>query len=723
MYDILLKIKSIAFKCFARYPTVIVLLAFVVLTLAFTFPVVAHLSTEIPKGGGDVYQVISSIDVEVGQMKALAFPKNVVFLLKKMNVFAPYVLFNLFFDKFAAYNILFLLTYILSGLGMYLLAMYFCKNRAASFLAGIIYAFAPFHFYQSVSVHLGSMQQQWIPFLLLSLFQFFENFKLKHFLFLCFFAFMIAMAEHQMLAFSVLAIFMVAVYKIWVDRTILKNKKFWMYVVCSFGMLAMVAFFMFGDMLKVATSDNNFLDAGENAANRYSIKFLDPIAPPIFHSIWPGVSESVQSFVLGDLNRGSYFIGFSVLGVLIYFALLIKKRRLSEMSEKKYRQNVVFWSVLTLLFYLFSLGNSFSLGKITIYLPFYLIYKILPFYENIRTTGRMFVFVMIGVAMLFAYGFIQLLKKYPQKRSLLVAVFSVVIVLEFWVAPIGTMIVSYSPFYDQIAKDSEKYKILEIPGSTSYEFASYAMFTNSVHGKIALNGMPLARKIKGEFDMQQNTPVIKELLYTIAKGNDPEEKGVDDIISFDYATKSTDLLNYYGVKYVNISKLYADEDVVALAQKFIEKNIAYAKKYEDSWLISYEVAKKQSSGFYFQLDDATSELYSADFVGTSGNKNRELGDGASLKIVNMGVAAMKVNVKIRLNGIAGLKFFAKQYAESSIILDGTEQEYSFNVDIAPGINIVPFAVQDAQALPVAISNSKKKHQAAVVSNISVFSQN
>jgi hypothetical protein len=333
-------------------------------------------------------------------------------------------------------------------------------------------------------------------------------------------------------------------------------------------------------------------------------------------------------------------------------------------------------------------------------------------------------FAELGIAMLFAYGFLQLLKKYSQKNILLTIVFSAVILLEFWVAPIGTMVVSYSPLYDQMAKDKEQYKLIEIPGSTSYEFASYAMFTASVHGKTDLNGMPLARKISGEFDMQQNTPVVKQLLYTIPKGNDPDTKGDNDILAAFGYNNSNAVLNYYNVRYITISKLYADKDVIALAQKFIEDHVAYAKKYEDSYLIAYEVKKVAPAGFYAQLDEITSDFYSADFKGDTGKTNREFGDGAGLKIVNMGSAGQKVKITVSVKGPEGMTFSSASNKEQNNVLQLTaiEKQYSFDTILAAGNNAITFAVKDAKGSAVSISTSKKKHQAAIVSQISVIAQ-
>ena len=489
-------------------------------------------------------------------------------------------------------------------------------------------------------------------------------------------------------------------------------------------MLVIVAFGMFGQLLSVATSDNNFLDPGMNAANKYSMTLLDPVAPPAFHAIWPNINSSLQGLILGDAKkRGSYFIGYTVLAILGYFVFTILKKR-KDGGHKMLKLNctpVSFWISLTAIFYTFSLGPSFSVGNQTVYLPYYLVYKFLPFYENIRTTGRMFVFVLLGACVLFAYGYLELLKRYNKKPLKLALFIGALILLEFWVAPISTMAVSYSSFYDKIAKDTEKYSLIEIPGSTDYEFASYNLFLNTISNKPVLNGMPLARKISKQFAMQQNTPVIKQLLFTIPKGNDPESKDASDILApFDYA-QSNDVLSHYNVRYITISKIYADESVLNLSKNFIEKNISYESKFEDDFLIAYKIKSKIPSGFYAQLDYAKDDLYSADFSEKDGSKWREFGDGASLKIVNMNSAVQNVRVVVNVKGPQGSVLSSPEDAQSgSVTLSGnSEKQYSFDALLKPGDNAASFAIKDSAGLPIKISNSRKNPSGAIISSITV----
>ena len=706
-----------------KHPVFAAFLFYSVIALLFTLPLVFNMGSQLPQGGGDVYQSIASISAGIKQAQSLPLKGELLFLAKGLNTYTWYILLGIVMgNKIAAYNVIFLLSFILSGLGMYMLAEYLTKNKLAALLAGLIFAFSPFHYYQSVAVHLGSMHQEWIPFLALYLVRFFEKFEFRYFTLCGFFALLIAMAEHQMLAFTILFIALYVFYRLWFDRNILRNKKLWSYAASSFLLLAVVAFGMFGQLLKVATSDDNFLDPGMNAANKYSMGAMDPLAPPTFHAIWPGFGSFMQNILMSTTKgRGSYFIGLSVLAVLIYFAIFLYKSRKNKVSGQ--RKEVYFWSLTLAVFYVFSLGPSFSIGKFTIYLPYYLVYKFLPFYENIRTTGRMFVFAMLAVGVLFAYGYIEVLKCYQAKKLMLTGIFAATILLEFWVAPVATMAVTYSPFYDQIAKDSQPYKLIEIPGSTSYEFASYEMMTNDISKKAVLNGMPLARKITGEFDMQQSTPIIKQLLYTIPKGNDPDTKDNNDIIQpFDYALANS-VLNYYDVRYITISKLYTNKDVLSLAEKFIEQHVAFANKYEDNYLVAYEVRQVQPTGFYVGLNDSLNNHYSSSFLASDGTTYREMGDGSGLKIVNMGSSDQKVQIIVSAKGVTGTSFSSPVDTSGSakMILDSTVKQYSLSAILKPGINIVSFSILDSNGKAVVISNSKKNPTGAMVSKILVQS--
>ena len=63
------------------------------------------------------------------------------------------------------YNCLFLSTFVLSGIGAYLLVADLTGDRRGAFVAGLLFAFAPYRFDQLP--HLQVMSSQWMPFALL----------------------------------------------------------------------------------------------------------------------------------------------------------------------------------------------------------------------------------------------------------------------------------------------------------------------------------------------------------------------------------------------------------------------------------------------------------------------------------------------------------------------------------------------------------------------------
>ena len=81
------------------------------------------------------------------------------FLLLPLQVFAR--------RPILAYNISLLLTFILSGCGMYLLVLHWTRQRPAALVAGVAFAFAPYRL--AAIAHIQLLTLQWLPFSLLAL--------------------------------------------------------------------------------------------------------------------------------------------------------------------------------------------------------------------------------------------------------------------------------------------------------------------------------------------------------------------------------------------------------------------------------------------------------------------------------------------------------------------------------------------------------------------------
>jgi len=76
-------------------------------------------------------------------------------------------------DPILAYNLLFLSTFVLSGLGMYLLVRELTGNAPAALVAGLLFAFAPYRLAQSS--HVQILSAQWMPFVFYGLVRYFRS--------------------------------------------------------------------------------------------------------------------------------------------------------------------------------------------------------------------------------------------------------------------------------------------------------------------------------------------------------------------------------------------------------------------------------------------------------------------------------------------------------------------------------------------------------------------
>ncbi|MCS7261004.1 MAG: hypothetical protein NZ765_09510, partial [Anaerolineae bacterium] len=160
-------------------PTVAVLLFFLVLTLVGTHPLWWHLPTAVP---GDIGDPLLNAWILAWDAHALLnqphrlFDANIFFPLSNTLAYSEHLLATALVamplqavsgQPLLAYNLTLLLSFTLSGLGMYLLCLRWTGRRTAALIAGLVYAFAP---YRLASIaHLQLLTVQWLPFSILAL--------------------------------------------------------------------------------------------------------------------------------------------------------------------------------------------------------------------------------------------------------------------------------------------------------------------------------------------------------------------------------------------------------------------------------------------------------------------------------------------------------------------------------------------------------------------------
>lgn len=171
--------------------TLAALAAYIVLTIAMTWPVAAGLGRDVPADLGDSLLVMSLMGWVSEGLLAMAGGAMHFADLWNVNFFYPTPLGLTFSEHFIpqaiqglpfyiatgnillAYDMVFLATFVLAGLGTFLFVRELTGSARAAFVAGLFFAFFPFRW--GNFPHLHTLSSQWMPFALYGFRRYFDS--------------------------------------------------------------------------------------------------------------------------------------------------------------------------------------------------------------------------------------------------------------------------------------------------------------------------------------------------------------------------------------------------------------------------------------------------------------------------------------------------------------------------------------------------------------------
>jgi hypothetical protein len=161
----------------------VVAAAYLVITIVMTWPLARGLARDVPSDledplfvmwvlswdaeqlrgilGGDLARITSFFDANIFYPAPLALAYSEHLFAQALQIFPVYLATD---NPILCYNLLFLSTFVLSGLGAFLLVREITGSARAGFVAGLLFAFAPYRWSQMP--HLQVMSSQWMPFAL-----------------------------------------------------------------------------------------------------------------------------------------------------------------------------------------------------------------------------------------------------------------------------------------------------------------------------------------------------------------------------------------------------------------------------------------------------------------------------------------------------------------------------------------------------------------------------
>lgn len=162
------------------------------LTIALTWPLALSLTHDLPGDLGDPLLTVWIIAWDAEHMlRALGGDLHALAGYWHANIFHPHPLtlaysehltpqalqilpvYALTRNPILSHNLVFLSTFVLSGLGMFLFVREITGRRDVGFLAGLAFAFAPYRF--GAIPHIQVLSSEWMPFALLGFRRFFDT--------------------------------------------------------------------------------------------------------------------------------------------------------------------------------------------------------------------------------------------------------------------------------------------------------------------------------------------------------------------------------------------------------------------------------------------------------------------------------------------------------------------------------------------------------------------
>jgi len=399
-----------------------------------------------------------------------------------------------------SWNVVALVSFVLSALGMYALSYRVNRNHAAALISGYIFAFAPYvvmHFHGQ-----WNLSTTWpIPLFVLFLIRFLDSSRLREAVAAALFW---ALLTYNSLEYGALAGLFLGVFLAYWSFTYLRQKDrerlrgLWSGFAATAGVwLLVTAPLLVPTLFSIYTEDYPLPKNDEF----YSSDLLAFVTPS---PLWgPGtdpviVQAGQQKQPAGSLEN-TVFLG--IVPLLLAGLALFAVRRTSR--------RVMFWLVVLLFFAILALGPYLYIGdtktfsvlgaSFSVPLP-YQVYDQVPLVGAGRAPARLILLGLVGLAVLAGTGF-DFLTSWLGRRNKKIAplaalVIASLVVLEFWNPPINLEQLETPPVFEEIRDEPGDFTVLHAPWgrSTGSYTGGYGMgaalpdYYQTIHEKRSFGG-------------------------------------------------------------------------------------------------------------------------------------------------------------------------------------------------------------------------------------------
>ena len=502
---------------FFHHPGILAL--YTALTIGMTYPVALNLNSDLSAYSADghtFYWLLwwfnkSIMDLGTSPLHTtlLFYPDGVSFANHVLTPFTGLLGIPLqqFFGLTAVFNLLYMLTFVLSGYGAYLLVLHIAEDRSAAFLGGVIYAFSPFHILHT-QTHLDLANIQFIPFYALFLIKLGERPRAANAIWAGIFLGLTALCSWNYFVFELLLTLIFVVYSLVHEREKVPNREF----VLSLAKAGLTAFILTSPFLIPmlidlwgGTVELSYRSSG-GGARGYSADLAAFFIPSNLHPLWRDFPspKGIYATLAGVAAEKTIFLGYTplILGIAAAFRVGWIRTR--------------FWLITFFVFMVLALGPDLQIfGEEYLgftRLPYNWFIQKTPLLRGVRVPARFAVMCILSLSILAGWGLKSIGDFIKPRLKPIAAAAAVILVLFEFTAPPATSGIGNLPSpYLKIARDQENYALLEVPVALPQNVRRYMTY-QTVHQKPILSG-ELARIPAGAWKFIMGNSFARLLHY------------------------------------------------------------------------------------------------------------------------------------------------------------------------------------------------------------------
>lgn len=490
----------------------VVLCLYTLMTAVLTFPVVLHMKDGLAIGDPS----LNTWAMAWNAHSILTDPLN----LFNANIFYPFTENSLALSEhlFAnnivslpiiiltdnpilAYNAVFLISFILSGFGMFLLVHYHTEDRYSAFLAGTAFAFCVVRF--SHLGHLQLLSVQWTPLALLYLDKFLWRSNFKNFILFWLFYILQILSSWYSAVYITITVTLYLIYYFFrysEVRKLIADRDF-LYQTAIFILLTIVVMIPFSLPYIHVAQEYGFIRS-ISESELFSADVMDYFLTPPNNMLYGDFSKPIQEG--RNWGEHSLFPGLMVI-ILSIYGLLNKNRPgiktiKQTIYQNKYSAKGCFLLIGVVAFVM-SLGPYFYFfGQNTgIPLPYKFFYETVPIFGSMRVPSRFGIIVMLSLSVLAGYGLAKLLRGLNTNKKIIISsLFTLFIILESLYIPLGVPTIQTGEdipeIYRWLGQEEGEFAVVELPtgyftpDGNNLHYDTKYMYFSTYHWKKLVNG-------------------------------------------------------------------------------------------------------------------------------------------------------------------------------------------------------------------------------------------